>query len=292
MRPVVLALLSSFFFAFSIIVAQRGMARMDHFTGLLVNLTTNAGLLWCYLALFSHGIELWVRVNLIFAGVGLLVPVVARFFSFQGIERLGASITSTVGSASPLFAIVFAVFFLGELPTPLNLLGALAIVSGIVCLSWQGRTRDWRTLDLLFPLSAAFLFALRDNLVRFALQITHSPIVAATIAATTSALTMWVAYAVRLRKPGWVQTSGPGLLWFFASGSANFLSYVCMYTALGLDRISVVSPIVSAYPLFVLPLALFFLKGIEQINARKVVATLLAVVGVLLIWWAKVQQAG
>mgnify|MGYP001586357707 FL=1 len=287
MRPIVLALLSSVFFAFSIITAQRGLARMDHFTGLLVNLTANAGLLWCYLAVFSQGIELWLRINLIFAGVGLLVPVVARFFSFQGIERLGASITSTTGSAAPLFAIVFAVFFLGELPTPLNLLGALAIVAGIVCLSWQGQTKDWRTLDLLFPLSAAFLFALRDNLVRFGLLITHSPMTAATIAATASALTMWVAYAVRLHRPGWVQTSWPGFLWFFASGFSNFLSYVGMYTALGLDRIAVVTPLVSAYPLFVLPLALFFLKGIERVTARKVVATLLAVLGVLLIVWGK-----
>lgn len=287
MRPIVLALLSSFFFAFSNIVTKRGLARMDHFTGLLVNLTTNAGLLWCYLAVFAHEIEIWVRVNLIFAGVGLLVPIVARSFAFQGIERLGASVASTAGSAAPLFAIVFAVFFLQELPTPTNLLGALAIVSGIVCLSWQGQTKDWRTRDLRFPLMAAFLFALRDNLVRFGLLITHSPMLAATIAATTSALTMWVAYAVRLRRPGWVHVSGPGFRWFFASGVLNFLSYVGMYTALGLDRIAVVTPLVSAYPVFVLPLTFFFLKGIERINARKVVATLLAVLGVLLIWWAK-----
>ena len=135
MRPIIVALLSSFFFAFSNIATKRGLAGMDHFSGLLVNLTMNAGLLWCYLALFSHGIEIWVRVNLIFACVGLLVPVVARSFAFQGIERLGASVASTASSAAPLFAIVFAVFFLRELPTALNLAGALAIVSGIVCLS-------------------------------------------------------------------------------------------------------------------------------------------------------------
>ena len=134
---------------------------------------------------------------------------------------------------------------------------------------------------------AAFLFALRDNLVRFGLLITHSPMVAATIAATTSALTMWVAYSVRRKRRGWARTSGLGLQWFFASGVMNFLSYVGMYTALGLDRIAVVTPLVSAYPVFVLPLTFFFLKGIEQVNARKVVATLLAVLGVLLIWWSK-----
>jgi drug/metabolite transporter (DMT)-like permease len=287
MLPIVLALLASFFFAFSNIVAKRGLARMDYFTGLLINLITNASLLWCYLLVSSDSIQIWVRVNLIFAGVGLFVPSVARFFMFQGIERLGASITSTAGSSSPLFAIVFAVFFLKELPTPTNLLGALAIVAGIVCLSWQGQTKRWRTRDLTFPLSAAFLFAARDNVVRFGLLITRSPMLAATIAATTSALTMGAAYAARSRRPGWAQTSLPGFMWFFASGFLNFLSYICMYTALGLDRISVVSPIVSTYSVFVLPLAVFFLKGIEQVNARKVIATMLVVLGVLLIWWTK-----
>jgi drug/metabolite transporter (DMT)-like permease len=287
MLPFVLALFSAFFFALSNIVAKRGLGRMDHFTGLLVNLVTNASMLWCYLLLSADTIELWVRANLIFAGVGLLVPAVARFFMFQGLERLGASISSIAGSSTPLFAIVFAAFFLRELPTPVNLLGALAIVAGLVCLSWEGQTGDWRVRDLVFPLTAAFLFAARDNLVRFGLLITRSPMVAASIAATTSALTIGTAYAARSRRAGWIQVSLPGFLWFFASGFSNFLSYVGMYTALGLDRISIVTPIVNAYSVFVLPLAFFFLRGIERVTPRKVYATLLVVLGVVLIWWAK-----
>jgi drug/metabolite transporter (DMT)-like permease len=287
MLSIVLALFSSFFFAFSNIVAKRGLARMDYFTGLLVNLVANASLLWCYLLISSDRIELWVRANLIFVGVGLLVPVVARFFMFQGIVRLGASISSIAGSSTPLFAIVFAVFFLKELPTSVNLLGALSIVAGLAFLSWEGQARRWRMRDLVFPLSAAFLFALRDNLVRFGLLITRSPMLAATIAATTSALTMATVYSARSRRSGWAQASLPGFLWFFASGFLNFLSYIGMYTALGLDRISIVTPIVSAYSVFVLPLAFFFLKGIEQVTPRKMFATLLVVLGVVLIWWAK-----
>jgi drug/metabolite transporter (DMT)-like permease len=83
-------------------------------------------------------------------------------------DRLGASITSCLTNATPLFATLFAVSFLNEQPSVTNLLGTLSIVAGIVALSWRGATKTWRTRDLLFPLTAAFLFAARDNMVRLA----------------------------------------------------------------------------------------------------------------------------
>ncbi len=287
MLPVLLSLLSSVCFAFGNVVMQRGLSRLDHFTGLLVNLTTNAGLLWLYLAASSNRIELWVPVNLVFAGIGLLVPGVSRLCVIRGIERMGASVTATATSASPLFAIVFALFFLNERPTPTNVGGALLIVAGIVLISWRGKHRSWRVWDLWFPLTAAFLFALRDNLVRFGLLLTRSPVLAAAIACSSSALTFGAAYAARRALPRWSPSAGTGLLWFATSGVANFFAYVFMYTALGLDRISIVSPLVNSFPVFVLPLAYLLLRGIEQLTARKVGATVLVLLGVLLISWEK-----
>jgi len=287
MLPIVLSLLSSVCFAFGNVVMTRGLSGLDHFTGLVVNLTTNAVLLWLYLAASSAPIELWVPVNLLFAGVGLLVPGVSRLCVIRGIQRMGASVSSTAAGAAPLFAIVLALFFLNERPTPTNLVGALLIVGGIVLISWQGARRSWRVWDLGFPLTAAFLFALRDNLVRFGLLVTHSPVLAAAIAASSSALTMGGAYAARRAFPRWSPSTGSGLLWFASSGVANFFAYVFMYTALGLDRISVVSPLVSCFPVFVLPLAYVLLRGIEQLTARKVGATVSVVLGVLLISWER-----
>lgn len=286
MLSVILALISSVFFAFANVAMQLGLLGMDHFTGLLVNLTTNSSLLWCYLALRSDRIVLATPVNLVFAGVGLLVPAVSRLCVIHGIGRLGTSITSAVVSCSPLFAIGFAVFFLKELPTLLNLVGALSIIVGIVLVSWRGPAKTWRVRHLLFPLSAAFLFAMRDNLVRFGLLITPFPVLAGAIAASSSALTIGTVYVAR-RLRTWRAATPTGWLWFLASGVANFVSYIFMFTALGLDKVSVVSPIVNCFALFVLPLAHFLLRGVEQITPRKVGATALVVVGVLLISWEK-----
>lgn len=287
MLSIVVALLGSICFALSTIAISRGLLGMDYFTGLLVNLGTNTVLLWFFLAIFSQGVDLWIPANLIFVGAGLLVPGLARFVIFRGMERLGASISSSLTNITPLFAILFAFFFLDERPTLTNLLGAFAIVAGVVFLSWRGQTRTWRTRDLIFPITGAFLFAVRDNLVRYGLLIIHSPVVGATISATTSTLAFGIFYfaAPGLSHPA--QANRLGFAWFLVSGVLNFLSYLFMYTALGLDRVSIVSPLINCSSLFVLPLAFFFLKDIEQITPRKILAAVFGVIGVFLVSWEK-----
>jgi len=287
MRSIVLALLGSLCFAFSNVAIHRGLQGTDYFTGLLVNLASNAVLLWIFLAFTSERAEIWVPVNFIFLGVGLVVPGLARYFIFKGMERLGSSISSVLLNSAPLFAILFALFFLEEIPTLTNLAGALFIVGGIVSLSWKGESRTWRTADLGFPLAAAFLFALRDNLVRFGLLIIQSPILGASIAATTSAVTMGAVYLTGESRRNWEGASGKGLWHFFVSGFLNFLSYVFMYTALALDRVSIVSPLVNSSSLFLLPIAHFMLRDVEQITARKIYAAGMVLFGVFLISWEK-----
>jgi drug/metabolite transporter (DMT)-like permease len=166
-------------------------------------------------------------------------------------------------------------------------LGTVAIVCGIIALSWKGATKNWRTRDLLFPLTAAFLFAGRDNLVRFGLLQIGSPVFGAAIAATTSFLTMSTIYAAFEKKPPLGSGAASGLAFFFAAGFMNFLSYVFAFTALGLERVSLISPLVNGSALFILPLSAIFLRGVEQLTVRKIAAVCLVIAGVVLISWEK-----
>ena len=286
MLSILLSLLSAFFFGFSIIAIKRGSLTLDFFTGLMINLIANTVFLWVFLVLFLGIQDFWIPVNLIFVVTGLIVPGLSRYLVFVGIERLGASISATLTNASPLFAIVFALIFLGERPSESNILGALTIVAGVVCLSWSGETKTWKTIDLIYPLLGGFLFAVRDNLVRFGLLITQSPISGATIASTTSTVAMGVTYLLKngVRLP---PLDRSGTMSFAISGLLNFLSYLLMYTALNLDRVSIVSPLVNTSCLFTLLLALFVFRDVDRITARKVWTTALVILGVFLISWEK-----
>jgi uncharacterized membrane protein len=209
------------------------------------------------------------------------------FFYLQGNGAARRAHSACLTNSTPLFAIVFAVLFLGERPTFTNLLGAFSIVIGIVSLSWRGTTKTWRSSDLLFPLTAAFLFAGRDNLVRVGVLQIGSPIMGAAIASVVSLATMAFIYgAFAEHKPlGALGLRGLGL--FAVSGFMNFLSYVFIYTALSMERVSLISPLVNASSLFVLPLSLIFLKDVEKLTSRKIGATAMIIIGVLLISWEK-----
>jgi drug/metabolite transporter (DMT)-like permease len=287
MLAILLALFGSFWFAFSMVCINRGVLSIDYFRGLLTNLGANALFLCVYALLFVDGIELLLPVNLIFVLVGIFVPGVARFFIFKGMERLGAPITSCLTNSGPLFAILIAVLFLDEKPTTTNIAGAVSIVGGIAALSWRGAARTWRTRDLIFPLTAAFLFATRDNLVRFAVTQVPSPVVAAAIASVTSFVTMLAGYSLFADKKPLPQSAAKGFRYFAASGFMNFLSYLLTYTALSMERVSLISPLVNGSSLFVLPLSALFLKDVERLTARKIGATLLVIFGVFLIAWEK-----
>jgi drug/metabolite transporter (DMT)-like permease len=287
MIAILLALFGSFWFAFSMVCINRGVLSIDHFRGLLANLGANALFIWIYALLFVDAIDLWRPINLVFVGVGLFVPGVARFFIFKGMERLGAPITSCLTNSGPLFAILLAIVFLGEQPTFTNILGAFSIVGGIIALSWKGAAKTWRTRDLIFPMIAAFLFAARDNLVRFAVIQVPSPVVAAAIASLTSFVTMFLAYLAFGENKPLPKFAKRGLGYFAVSGFMNFLSYLLTYTALSLERVSIVSPLVNGSSLFVLPLTALFLKDVEKLTPRKIGATLLVILGVFLIAWEK-----
>lgn len=287
MLAIILGLFASFWFAASMILINRGVLAIDYFRGLLTNLGVNALFLWLYVALFVEIIELWMPANLIFVLVGIFVPGVARFFIFSGMERLGASITSCLTNSTPLFATFFAIAFLQERPTATNLLGTLSIVSGIIALSWKGATKTWRTRDLLFPLAAAFLFAARDNMVRFGLLKIHAPLVGASIAATTSFFTMSLLYYFFEEKKPLPKTGRRGFTLFAVAGFLNFLSYAFAYTALSMERVSLMSPLINGSSLFILPLSALFLKDVEQLTTRKIGAVILVIAGVFLISWEK-----
>ncbi len=287
MLAISIALTASFCFATAMILINRGVLLLDYFRGLLTNLGVNALFLWIYVLFFARGSDFWIAANLIFVLVGVFVPGVARFFIFKGMERLGASITACLTNSAPLFATLFAVIFLRERPTITNLLGTVAIVCGITALSWKGSTKTWRTRDLLFPLAAAFLFAGRDNLVRFGLLQTGSPVLGAAISASTSFLTMSAIY-IGFEKKSPMGSSAPrGFVFFAGAGFMNFLSYVFAYTALSLERVSLISPLINGSALFILPLSALFLRGVEQLTPRKIAAVCLVVMGVVLISWEK-----
>jgi len=287
MLAISLALLASFTFGLNTVLVHRAVRGADAFTGLVLDLLFNSLLLWLFLCLFYDLGVVWVPGNLVFVGAGLMVPGLFRLLAFKGIERLGASASAIVLNTSPLFAILMAIPFLGERPGPVNIFGAFCVVAGLVMLSWQGRTKSWAFRDLTFSLGAAILAALRDNIVRLGLLAGAPPVVGATIAATTSAMVIGLFYFPRLGGDRLRLAQKRSLASFCLVGCLHFVAYITMFTALGMAEVSIVSPLIHCFSLFTLGLSFFFLKDLDPLTPRKILATLTVVLGIFLIALAR-----
>jgi len=278
--PIFFGLLTSLCFAVASLLAQRGYHVGPAPWGAWITIAANAVfLVGCHL-IVEGDTRLLVKDNFIFIAVGLFVPGLTRVLSFRGIRTMGSSITSTIVNTTPMFSTVLAIFILGERPAPLVMLGVLLTVGGLVTVSWGSERTAYPKIELLFPFLCALLFSMKDIAVRWGLAGGGSqPILAAGIAAVTSTLEILLVSRY-LHGEKFVMPPLPVARWFIWSGIFTGGSFLFMYMAYSMERVSIVAPLVNSYTVFVAILTPFMARQIERITGRKLAGAALVVAGI------------
>ena len=283
MLPILFGLLTSLCFAIASLLAQRGYHQGPAPWGAWITIAGNCVFLLAGHFLLESSTRLLVVDNLIFVLVGLLVPGATRVLSFRGIRTMGSAVTSTIINTTPMFSTVLAVLVLGERPGPLVLLGVALTVGGLITVSWVGRQATFKKIELIYPFSCALIFSLKDVTVRWGLADGGGqPVLAAGIAALTSVIVIFVItrylsgekFMLPPAKVSW---------WFVWSGIFTGGSFLFMYVALSMERVTIVAPLFNSYAIFVLLLTPFMARRIESITWRKVAGAALVVAGIFLV---------
>jgi uncharacterized membrane protein len=263
------------------VLLRRGLQHANPLSAAVVSITVTTAFVWCLTLLSAPISRLFTWRVWPFLVAGLVAPGLARLMFFVGIDRIGVARAFSLMATAPLFAVVIAMAFLGERPTPLLLLGAAAIAAGSMLLARRSRHESrWRRRDMIFPALGALGFALRDNLSRWGLRDYGDSLAAAAAATITSLLVMWIcagAWRAELRLPG------TSLTFFALSGVCEGSAYLLMWRALSIGDVSVVSPLVNAHSIVAIALAAIFLRDLERVSWRIVVAAALIVAGVALV---------
>ena len=283
MLPILFGLLTSLCFAIASLLAQRGYHQGPAPWGAWITIAGNCVFLVAGHFLLESSTRLLVVDNLIFVVVGLLVPGATRVLSFRGIRTMGSAVTSTIINTTPMFSTVLAVLLLGERPGPLVLLGVALTVGGLITVSWVGRQATFNKIELIYPLSCALIFSLKDVTVRWGLADGGGqPVLAAGIAALTSTITIF--FMTRwFQREKFVLPPAKVLWWFVWSGIFTGGSFLFMYVALSMERVTIVAPLFNSYAIFVLLLTPFMARRIESITWRKVAGAALVVAGIFLV---------
>src|SRR6059036_2707911 len=276
-----LALASALCSAASTVLISRGLVRYGPYTGAWVNLVVGTTCVWIAL-LFAGGLGRPTATAVaFFALAGLIGTVGGRLLRFISIETVGASISAALINLSPLVASALAIAVLGERVTVPILVGTLVIVGGTTLLSAGGRATGVRAAALVLPLMSAVCFGVVAVLRKIGLAgMVPIPGFAVNI---TAALIAYTAFLVASRQSALMLCRGESLVYFAAAGVAENVGVCLVVLALSVGTVSVVAPLASVSPIFVLVLSFFFLRGIEMLNRRIVVGTLLIVSGVYLL---------
>ncbi len=208
---------------------------------------------------------------------GLLSPGAAQIFVTYAIRDAGASRASMVFGMAPLVSVTLAIVVLGEpVHVPLIMGAVLVVAGGVELARERGRPAHLRRIGLLYAITAATLFAIRDNVVRH-LAVGRTPPPPAVAAAAALAgggllIALWARRGISRR---WLPFVPAGVLF---GGS-----YVSLFEAYYRGRVTVVAPLVAVESLAGVVLALWVLRGSEQIGRRLIIGAALIVAGGALI---------
>lgn len=201
----------------------------------------------------------------------------------MGIIRLGVSRAGPLRGTAPLFTLALAFFVLSERPGLLVYTGAFLTVVGTWLVSYrrEGEAK-WRTIDILFPLGAALLASVSQNIRKMGLLTTDEPLVASMISSATSFLCLLASLTVS-GKLSSLKIRGGSLPYYGGAAVFALVGQVFTFHALHSGQVSVVSPIINTTPLFIILFTAMFLRGEEKITKLVVIGSILLVAGIAVI---------
>jgi drug/metabolite transporter (DMT)-like permease len=251
---------------------------------LLVALVINAAVFVALAVALTADPVLTPTSLLAFVAAGIIPLMLGRAFYYAGIERIGASRAEPIKASMPLFATVLAFFVLGETVTGLQFGGIVLVVLGIALLSWEssgangtdGEGTPWVGVSL--PLVGAFLLGTDPIFAVIGFR-EQTPVLVGLAIKTVSATVAWAGYvtwrdSVPLRNLDWDDR-----WWFLLVGLTSSGFLLAYYAGIAVSRVGLVVPIMQTSPLIVLAISAAFLRDVERVTPRLVVAASIVVVG-------------
>jgi DME family drug/metabolite transporter len=283
---IALALLSSLLMSFTTIMMKKGIERTSPTSAMLV--VTVVGSL-IFLAISLPVIKwdyLKSKAFLLFILAGIFAPALARWLYFVSLDRLGASISASIGSTGPAFTAILAIIFLKEKLTVSISLGIVLIITGIIILQRSIGTDDnfrvQRKKDLVFPLLSATFLGLAIVFRKMGLNILNVPVFGVTVGFLTSLFFYSILFLMSKSMRNSVSMSRKDLLFLCATGVSLSTGWLTLFYALSLGDVIIVAPLSNLQPVMVVGLSCLFLKDIEKITPKMIAGILVVLIGVLL----------
>jgi uncharacterized membrane protein len=282
MLPELFAISVAISWAVFAVVTRLGLEHTDGFSGAFTMFTIRITILWILTLLFVPLNLLSFDAIFYHAISGTLNVFIGIQFFFHYLNIVGVTKFQTIVSSQTLFAMLFAVLFLNEIVTFSILFGTILIVVGIALLSFKIKDNmgGWTTKTSLLPLIAAICFGFSTAPRKLGVDLTNSPILGVTIE-TTVGFSLFILYLLLTKKKIVVKKNS--LMFFSIASISTIIGLICLLSAMNIGNIVNVVPIANLSPFFTLLFSYLFLRKIEVISLKLIIATIIVVIGIILI---------
>ncbi|MEZ4669352.1 MAG: DMT family transporter [Anaerolineae bacterium] len=227
---------------------------------------------------------------------GLVGLVIGDAFLMQAFVMVGPRLSMLMMATAPIWSIVLAFIFFGEVLQPQELIGTALTLAGLALVVTDGRGRplletggtDKRTyvIGLLCGLGGALGQAGGSVLSKAGLVNDLSPISAALIRLSTAAVAMWIITIVIGQFGKTITTLRAHPRAVGQVGGASVLGPVLGVSLLlvGLQRapVGIATTLSSLMPIFLIPISYVVFK--EKTSRQAVIGTLIAIVGTVVLF--------
>jgi drug/metabolite transporter (DMT)-like permease len=291
--PWLLALTAALAFALYTVVVERGMA-----VAAAAFYSTVIATVAFWILAVSRGIPAgaFTVTNLApFVVAGVVYPALFRFLYYEGIDRIGASVSAAILGAYPALSAVLAVATLGEALPLLAGIGVVLVVAGVVLLQLT-RTDEADGIedlvatrlaaagprDFLYPLTAMVAVASAFVLIKYGLTGFPSPVTATAVTQTPALLVFgaWALSSATARRQLRLGNAAIGA--FVVAGAFNVVGWLGQFFALQSGTVVTVVPLLNTVPLFVVGISYGRARQVPR-SARVLGAVLAIVVGATLV---------
>ena len=281
------AIASAFLYALTNVITRFGLRYASTSSGVLISLLFNFGSVFMY-CLFATSLDQYLNKGVFFyLAAGITGPFLGRLLLFVGIEKVGTAIAATLYEDKLFFAVITAMIVLGEALSFPVLLGLLLMTAGTVIVSLEKSggqiERKWSKKDLVFPLTAGACYGVSHALRKLGLNITPSPVVGVMVQNIGAIAFVPILVLTRMNRENILSNNKNAWLLFGLVGILQVLAQWCLFKALEIGQVVVVSPLSSLSTFFVLILSALFLHGMEKITWKIVLGAVFVVSATLIL---------
>ncbi|MHB1868628.1 MAG: DMT family transporter [Nitrososphaerales archaeon] len=229
-----------------------------------------------------------LQTFLILALAGILNNGIGRYFIWKSISAIGANRGNILGSTQFVYAIAVAVLFLGQNLDFYSGAGSLLVLLGIILLAKGTTSGSFFSAKqirkgILYGVLGAFMWGMAQVAMQVGVLQYKDPIMDSFITLTASLIaTIPIMLAARSRSNRPFKVERKSLFLIIVAATLGGLAVFFRYAALSIIPLTIVSTVNATSPIITLVLSYIFIRNVEFINRKTVLAIIVSALGVAL----------